>query len=318
MQGGSSPVDASAAQCAGAVLMVRPRHFGFNAETAKTNRFQRPGGSEQTALQAQAEVHALAAALVGEGSTLRVAEDADEPRNPDAVFPNNWVSFHGDGTVVLYPMQATSRRGERRAAVIETVQRESGFKIRRTLDLTHHEQSGGYLEGTGSLVIDHRERVAYACLSPRTHQAVARQWAHELDYELELFTARDARGTPIYHTNVVMSIGTRMAVVALDNIDVADRARIAARLEAAHELLPITDAEMTAFAGNVLELGTWDEYLGDMRILVMSATAQRALPAAKYARLYASVDAVLAAPVDIIERHGGGSVRCMLAEVFLR
>jgi len=133
-----------------------------------------------------------------------------------------------------------------------------------------------------------------------------------------LFGALDARGIPIYHTNVVMNIGARMAVVALENIDVADRKRVAARLNATHELLPIDNEEMAAFAGNVLELGTWDEYLGDMRILVMSATAQRALPAHKYARLYTSVDAVLAVPIDIIERHGGGSVRCMLAEVFLR
>jgi hypothetical protein len=318
MQGGSSPVDASAAQCADAVLMVRPKHFGYNAETAPTNRFQRPGGSEQTAALAQAEFDAFAAALAGEGVTVCVADDADEPRNPDAVFPNNWVSFHADGTLVLYPMQAPSRRSERRSAVVDAVVRGSEFRVRRTVDLTHHEQSGRYLEGTGSLVLDHRERVAYACLSPRTHEHVAREWAEAMGYQLELFTARDARGTPIYHTNVLLSIGTRMAVVALDNIDAADRGRIAARLGATRELLPITEAEMAAFAGNVLELGTWDEYLGDMRILVMSTSAQRALPAAKYARLYSSVDAVLAAPVDVIERHGGGSVRCMLAEVFTR
>jgi hypothetical protein len=297
--------------------MVRPRHFGFNTETATSNRFQRPGGSEQTGLQAQAEFDAFAAALAGEGVTVSIAPDSDEPRKPDAVFPNNWVSFHADGTVVLYPMQAANRRAERRREVIDCVVRDTGFRVRRTVDLTHHEKAGRFLEGTGSLVLDHVERVAYACRSPRTDDHVAREWAHALDYQLEMFTARDARGTPIYHTNVVMSIGTRMAVVALDNIDAGDRLRIARRLEADRELLPIDDAEMAAFAGNILELGTWDEYLGDMRILVMSATAQRALPAHKYARLYASADAVLAAPVDVIERHGGGSVRCMLAEVFL-
>ena len=307
----------SGSQCAGAVLMVRPRHFGFNAETATSNRFQRPGGSEQTALQAQAEFDAFAAALAGEGVTVSIAPDSDEPRKPDAVFPNNWVSFHADGTVVLYPMQAANRRAERRHEVIDCVVRDTTFRVRRTIDLTHHEKAGRFLEGTGSLVLDHVERVAYACRSPRTDDHVAREWAHALDYELELFTARDSRGTPIYHTNVVMSIGTRMAVVALDNIDAGDRLRIARRLEADHELLSIDDAEMAAFAGNILELGTWDEYLGDMRILVMSSTAQRGLAARKYARLYASVDAVLAVPVDVIERHGGGSVRCMLAEVFL-
>jgi hypothetical protein len=297
--------------------MVRPRHFGFNAETASSNRFQHPGGSEQTAAQAQAEFDAFAAALAGEGVTVSIAPDSDEPRKPDAVFPNNWVSFHADGTLVLYPMQAVNRRAERRREVLDCVVRDTGFRIGRTVDLTHHEKAGRFLEGTGSLVLDHVERVAYACRSPRTDEDVAREWARALDYELELFTARDARGAPIYHTNVLMSIGTRMAVVALDNIDAGDRRRIAARLDSSRELLAIDDAEMTAFAGNVLELGTWDEYLGDMRILVMSATAQRALPAHKYARLYASVDAVLGVPIDVIECHGGGSVRCMLAEVFL-
>ena len=296
--------------------MVRPRHFGFNAETATSNRFQRPGGSEHTAAQAQAEFDAFATALAGEGVTVCIAPDSEEPRKPDAVFPNNWVSFHADGTVVLYPMQAPNRRAERRSEVIDCVVRDTGFRIRRTVDLTHHEKAGRFLEGTGSLVLDHVERVAYACRSPRTDEDVARDWAGAMDYELELFDARDARGTPIYHTNVVMSIGTRMVVAALENICAEDRERVAARLGAQRELLPIDAAEMTAFAGNVLELGTWDEYLGDMRILVMSATAQRALPAHKYARLYASVDAVLAVPLDVIERHGGGSVRCMLAEVF--
>jgi hypothetical protein len=297
--------------------MVRPRHFGFNAETALTNRFQEPGSSDQTAVHARAEFDAFAAALAGEGVTVCVAEDSDEPRRPDAVFPNNWVSFHGDGTVVLYPMQAVSRRAERRRELIDAVERDTGFQVRRILDLTHHEKAGRFLEGTGSLVLDHLERVAYACRSPRTHEEVAREWAREMGYELELFSAVDTGGAPIYHTNVVMSIGTRFAVLAQDNIDPADRGRLVNRLGAGREVLPISDAEMRAFAGNVLELGTWDEYLGDMRILVMSSTAQHALDARKYARLYSTVDAVLGVPVDIIERHGGGSVRCMLAEVFL-
>jgi len=306
------------AQCAAAVLMVRPRHFGFNAETAVTNRFQEPGGSDHTAAQARDEFDAFAVALAAEGVTVCVAEDTQDPPKPDAVFPNNWVSFHRDGTVVLYPMQAANRRIERRVEVIDTVVRKAGFKVSRTLDLTHHEKAGRFLEGTGSLVLDHVERVAYACRSPRTDEHVAREWAAEMGYQLEFFSATDARGTPIYHTNVVMNVGTRMAVAAIDNIDAADRGRIVNRLGAAREVLPIDDAEMTAFAGNMLELGTSDEYLGDMRILVMSVTAQRALSARKYARLYSSVDAVLAIPIPVIERHGGGSVRCMLAEVFTR
>jgi hypothetical protein len=298
--------------------MVRPGNFGFNAETAATNRFQHAGGVADVARRAREEFDAFAAALVAEGVTVCVAEDSEPPK-PDAVFPNNWVSFHADGTVVLYPMQAVSRRAERRAEIVEQAARETGFSVRRTVDLTHHEKDGRFLEGTGSLVLDHVARVAYACRSPRTDENVAREWAQELGYGLESFEARDASGAAIYHTNVVMSIGSRTAVVALDNVAAADRARLAERLGASgRDVIGISDAEMNAFAGNVLEVGSWDEHLGDFRILVMSRTARRALDPAKLARLSAGADSVLAAPVDTIERHGGGSVRCMLAEVFLR
>ena len=305
-------------QIAGAILMVRPRHFGYNTQTAGTNRFQTAGGAADVATRAMREFDAFVAALKGEGVTVCVAEDSDHPRKPDAVFPNNWVSFHRDGTVVLYPMHAENRRIERRQEVIDAVARDTGFKISRVLDLTHHEKSGRFLEGTGSLVLDHVARVAYACRSPRTHDAVAAEWARELGYDLEMFAAADESGTPIYHTNVLMHVGTRVAVVALDAIDEVDRARIAARLEnSGREIVAINHAEMSAFAGNMLEVGSWDEYLGDYSILVMSETARHALATEKYKHLYASVDAVLAVPVETIERHGGGSVRCMLAEVFI-
>jgi len=305
-------------QCAGAVLMVRPRHFGYNAETAGTNRFQAPGGSEHIVAEALAEFDAFAAALQAEGVTVCVAEDSDQPRKPDALFPNNWVSFHADGTVVLYPMQAQNRRAERRAEIVAAVARDTGFVVRRTLDLTYHEKSGRFLEGTGSLVLDHHARVAYACRSLRTDEQVAKEWARELGFELEMFTAKDASGTPIYHTNVVMSVGTRFAVVALDNIELEDRSRIEARLrDSGRELVAIDAAEMCAFAGNMLEVGSWDEHLGDFRILVMSRAARNGLQPQKFARLSAAVDTVLAVPIEVIERHGGGSVRCMLAEVFL-
>lgn len=299
--------------------MVRPKAFGFNAETADSNRFQHPGGAGDVAALARAEFDAFAAALRSEGVRVCVVEDTDDPRKPDALFPNNWVSFHADGTVVLYPMQAGNRRIERRPDIIDAVTRETGFTVTRTIDLTSHEKAGRFLEGTGSLVLDHRARVAYACRSPRTHEVVAREWAGAMGFELELFDARDATGTPIYHTNVVMSVGTRFAVVALDSIDAADRERLAARLSAAGlDLIGIDDAEMRGFAGNVLELGSWDEHLGDFRVLAMSRTTRRALHPEKFGRLSAAVDSVIAAPIDIIERHGGGGVRCMLAEVFLR
>ena len=303
--------------------MVRPKHFGYNAQTAGTNRFQRlgpdgRGAAVDVAQQALQEFDAFAAALAAEGVKVCVAPDSESPRKPDAVFPNNWVSFHADGTVVLYPMHAENRRAERRPEIIEQVVRETGFQVRRTLDLTRHENEGRYLEGTGSLVLDHRARVAYACRSQRTDETVAREWAAEMGYELELFTATDQSGTPIYHTNVLMYVGTRVAVVALETIAPADRGRVSARLAASGlDVLAIDHAEMGAFAGNMLEVGSWDEYLGDFTILVMSETARHALATPKYVRLYSSVDAVLAVPIEMIERHGGGGVRCMLAEIFL-
>ena len=311
-------------QASSAILMVRPKAFGWNAETAATNRFQdsgflQAGSAPDVASKAIEEFDAFAAALSGEGVVVCTVEDTALPVKPDAVFPNNWVSFHPDGTVVLYPMHAANRRVERRADIVDEVERKTGFHVRRMVDLTVHEKAGRFLEGTGSLVLDHRERVAYACRSPRTDGHVAREWAQELGFELELFGAADEGGAPIYHTNVLMSVGTRFAVVALDAIDRADRNRVAHRLAASgREVIALSHAEMRGFCGNILEVGTQDEYLGDFRLLVMSRTAQRALAREKYAQLSGLVDAVLGVPVEVIERHGGGSVRCMLAEIFLR
>jgi len=323
MQGGKIRVRSGSSQCAGAILMVRPKHFGFNAQTAVTNRFQQPGSDGWTsstviAQRALREFDAFAAALAAEGVSVCVVPDSDSPPKPDAVFPNNWVSFHADGTVVLYPMHAENRRAERRQEVIDAVVRDTGFKVQRLLDLTAHEKAGRFLEGTGSLVLDHPARVAYACRSPRTDEDVAREWAREMGYQLEIFTAVDESGTPIYHTNVALHVGTRIVVAALDAIAVSDRGRVEQRLrDSGRDLLAIDHAEMRAFAGNMLEVGSWDEYLGDFTILVMSETARQALPTEKYVRLYKSVDALLAVPMEVIEHHGGGSVRCMLAEVFL-
>jgi hypothetical protein len=308
----------SESQCAGAVLMVRPAAFGWNAETAASNRFQEAGGDESVPVRALAEFDGLVAALRSEGVQVCVAADTPEPRKPDAVFPNNWVTFQSDGTLVLFPMQAANRRLERRQEIVDQVQRELGYPVRRVLDLTHHEKAGRFLEGTGSLVIDHRERVAYACRSPRTDESLAREWAGATGHELVLFDATDAGGTPIYHTNVMLSIGSRYALAVLESIALADRAQVAERLRAGgqRELVEIGHAQMQGFAGNMLEVGSWDEHLGDCQILVMSRTARRSLEPGQYSRLCACVDSVLAVPIDVIERHGGGSVRCMLAEVF--
>lgn len=305
-------------QCADAVLMIRPAAFGYNPDTARTNTFQHPaeppGGAAQPA---RAEFERLAQALVSEGVSVLAVDDTPEPRKPDAVFPNNWVSFHEDGTLVLYPLESGSRRPERRQEVVEQVVGQLGFKVSHLLDLTHFEGQGMFLEGTGSLVLDHTQRVAYACASPRTHPALVAEWARELRYEPVVFSATNAAGVPLYHTNVLLFIGARAAVVGSEAIASADRERVLERLRGSgREVIEIGHGEMTQFAGNLLELATWDEALGDSRVLVMSEAARRALAPGVFARLSGCTDAVLAVPVPTIERLGGGSVRCMLAEVF--
>jgi hypothetical protein len=299
--------------------MVRPAAFAFNPQTAESNRFMHADAALSGAARERAreEFDALAQSLRSEGIGVCVAEDSPTPVKPDAVFPNNWVSFHADGTVVLYPMQAENRRLERRPEILEQVRRDLDFQVRRTLDLTQYERSGRYLEGTGSLVLDHVHRIAYACRSPRTDAELIEAWGQLLGYEPVVFDAVDRAGAPLYHTNVVLSIGTRAAVVGAEAIVPRDRARVLERLSASHRaIIEIAHAGIEAFAANVLELATWDEAVGDATVLVMSASARGALPEQAFARLAACVDTVLAVPVPTIERLAGGSVRCMLAEVF--
>jgi len=305
-------------QCASAVLMIRPAAFDYNPETAVTNKLQHPGAAQTGQAQALSEFDQCVQALRGEGVTACAVDDTPDPPKPDAIFPNNWVSFHEDGTLVLYPMQVESRRRERRPEVIDTVVQQLGFKVSRVVDLTHYEASGQFLEGTGSLVLDRCNRVAYACLSPRTHPAVLEDWARQLGYEYVTFDASDGDGVPYYHTNVMMCIGARMAVLGTCAMSSDDRARVIEKLEmTGHDVIEIQYDEIEQFAGNMLELASWDEALGDSRLLVMSEAARRGIRPEVYARLSASTDYTLSVPLPTIERLGGGSVRCMIAEVFL-
>lgn len=301
------------------VALVRPASFGFNAETASSNRFQQdPPAAGDVSARAAGEFDALARALESEGVETLVLDDTPEPQRPDAVFPNNWMSWHADGTLVLYPMLAPNRRLERRQEFIERIADSHGFRIRRTLDLTHHEKDGRFLEGTGSLVLDHRSRIAYACRSARTDERLVHEWCEALGYEAFVFDAIDESGAAYYHTNVVLSIGTRHAVIAAESVPEAQRGALLERLgEREREVIEIDRREVSGFGGNLLELAAWDEALGDCSVLVMSATAHAALAPRNQARLAASVDTVLAVPVPVIEAVGGGSVRCMMTEVFL-
>jgi hypothetical protein len=303
-------------QSAPAVLMVRPASFGFNPQTAASNAFQQVADSPadgETQELALVEFDGLAKALQRAGVEVMVAPDTSPPAKPDAIFPNNWVSFHFDGTVALYPMLAPNRRWERREDILEQVVREGRFRVSRTVDLTHRESEGKFLEGTGSLVLDRAHRVAYACLSPRTDLDVLGEFAQLLDYELVAFEAEGVGAQPVYHTNVVMAIGTRFAVVCGEAIvNASHRDAVFNRLRAAgHDIVDITRAQMQGFAGNLLELAP-----NGGHVIALSTTAWRSLGSGQRRILESYAQLV---PVDIrsIERIGGGGVRCMLAELHL-
>lgn len=304
-------------QAADAVLLVRPVAFHGNPETAGSNAFQRPPEAADPAAEqaaAAVEFEGLVELLRSAGVQVVVADDTLEPPTPDSIFPNNWVSFHADGTVVLYPMMAPSRRRERRRDILESLAREHGFRVERVIDLSGHEAHGRFLESTGSMVLDRTGRVAYACLSPRTHLDVLAEACRALDYEPVAFGATDAEGVPVYHTNVLMCLGADFAVVCTDAIrDGGQRDAVRRRLEAGgREIIPISLAQMAAFAGNMLELAG----PGGERLLALSARALECLSPEQRAALERRCR-LLAAPIAAIEEGGGGSVRCMLAEIHL-
>ena len=300
-------------QCADAVLMVRPARFGWNPETADSNRFQRSGIAPGDAAAALGEFDGLAARLDEAGVEVVVASDSPEPVKPDACFPNNWVSFHGDGSVVLYPMMAPSRRAERRTEPVAEVERR-GFRVTRTVDLGVLESRGEFLEGTGSLVLDRRRRIAYACRSPRTTAGALAEFSAALGYRIVAFEALGPDGRPAYHTNVMMAIGEGFAVMCADAIpDPARRAAVLTELgRDGGEVIEIDAAEMNGFAGNLLALSARD----GAPLIALSGTALAALAPGKRRRLERH-GAIVAADIPTIERLGGGSVRCMLAEIFL-
>jgi len=316
-------------QTARAVLMVRPALFGTNQETAGSNFFQRTAEGSDIARRAQQEFDALALALAGAGVRVHQFAGDRTAALPDEVFPNNWLSLHADGTAVLYPLLAPVRRRERRQDILAALGNYSlrcatdgdpvgaaaacGYRIDRVVDLTHLEARGEYLEGTGSLVLDRARRVAYACLSPRTHVAALAAFASALGYETLPFRAVDSAGRAIYHTNVMLAIGTRFAALcAAAIVDAAERNAILGRLEASgREIIELSQREMESFAANMLEL---DGTRGP--VIALSLAALRSL-AAPTRRALERHGALVAVDVATIEHVGGGSVRCMLAEVAL-
>jgi len=294
------------------LCLVEPAAFGFNAETAQSNRFQQNVDLPAAAASARNEFAALVSRLRAAQIRVCIAQDTPSPIKPDAIFPNNWVSFHQDGTLVLYPMQSVLRRAERREAVIDCVKQTLGFRETRRIDLTAEEVRGRHLEGTGSLVLDHDARIAYACRSSRTDESLVREWGRLMDYEPFLFDAATRDGAAVYHTNVLLWIGAGIAGVGLEWVSASQRDGLLARLRASGKtVMLLDDAQLHAFAGNMLEVPS----AANRRHLVMSQSAAASLRSDQQGALRDAGCVPLVSAVPTIERLGGGSVRCMLAEV---
>lgn len=302
---------ADPSQTTDTVLMISPVAFDYNEETAVNNAFQEEDEINNTAEEARKESDAYIKLLEDNGINVIAVEDTKKPHTPDSVFPNNWFSTHDDGTLVLYPMFAENRRLERKPAALEAI--DNNFNKKRTVDLTHYEEEGLFLEGTGSMVLDRVNKIAYACESPRTNKTVLNDFCKQLGYSPVLFKAVDADGTEIYHTNVMMHVGTEVAVVCLDAIaDDAQRTEVKESLEGTGKtIVEITFDQMNHFAGNMLELHNKD----GQPCLIMSLAAYNSLTEEQISFLESKMT-LITPDLECIEQNGGGSARCMIAEIF--
>jgi hypothetical protein len=298
------------------ILMVRPANFGFNEETAESNAFQTNDTSKtatQIKTEAVAEFDAFVAQLRSVGVNVIVAEDSVVPAKADAIFPNNWVSFHHDGTVITYPMYAPVRRLERQESILELI--DSQFITTNRVHLEESEAENLFLEGTGSMIFDRPNKIVYACISPRTDEDILDRFCEATDFEKVVFTSTDGAGKQIYHTNVMMALGETFCVICLDTIeDETERAEVIQSLaDTDKEIIEITMEQVLNFAGNMLQVrGENDEHY-----LVMSQQAYDSLEPEQIELLEEHTN-ILAVPIETIETYGGGSVRCMMAEVFLK
>lgn len=300
---------------ANTILMVRPAAFGFNEETAANNFFQQASGLSPERLQQQAlaEFDEMVAVLQKNKVDVRVVNDSAHPPKPDAVFPNNWLSTTADGKVFVFPMFAPSRRAEKREEIIQELSRD--FIVTDFQDWSEYEAEGRFLEGTGSMLMDHDNKLIYAAISERTNLSVLEKFAATNGYQAIVFLATDEQGRPVYHTNVLMALGEHFAVLCEESIE-EEWELIAVRqlLESTgHAIIPISREQMRQFAGNMLELmNSEGEHL-----LVLSQTAFDALKPGQKQMLEAYAK-LLPVSVSTIEQVEGGSVRCMMAEIFLQ
>ncbi len=296
------------------VMMVRPARFGWNQETAHSNRFQvSSAGKESDAIHGEAlrEFENLALELEQAGVQVHVFDDDLRPSTPDSVFPNNWVSFHGDGTVILYPMHAANRRAEVRTEWVDSLQDSLSVKWKRRVDLRHLCDQEHFLEGTGSMILDRPLGVAYAALSPRTTAQGLRAFAEVSRFEIHAMNT-SVEGHPVYHTNVMMSLGKSHAMVCLQSIpSQQEQLALMERLEGTgRQILEIDRDQMINFAGNQITLANRD----GNPLIVMSKRALASLRPSQV-RALESHGQIIAPCLMTIEHHGGGSARCMLAEI---
>lgn len=297
------------------ILMVRPAHFGFNEETAESNAFQTLDKSlheEEIQQKALQEFDNFVSLLRGNGVDILVFEDTPEPVKPDAVFPNNWVTFHADGTVMTYPMLSKVRRLERRQDMLDDL--SASFRISRKIHLEEYEHVGKILEGTGSMILDRKNKLVYACLSPRTSAELLDHFCDLLGYEAVAFHAVDGEGKEIYHTNVMMALGETFVVICMESVpDPVENERLVQKFrETGKDIIEISYDQMMHFAGNMLQVRGQD----DQPLLVMSGQAYRSLTQDQVQHIEKHTR-ILSADIPTIETYGGGSVRCMMAEVFL-
>ena len=303
-------------QLPAAVVMLRPASFGFNPDTAPSFLFQREitdANRKEIERRARIEFDLLAGRLREAGVDVIVLDDKEELKTPDAVFPNNWVSFHHDGTVVMYPMFAPSRRPERRRDIIEKLQ-TGGFRVSRVADLTHHENQGRFLEGTGSVVFDHSDHIAYANISPRTNSDVLGELCNTLGYRPIVFHATSENGDPIFHTDMVMSIGDRFVIFCGESInDTTERKRVLDGLKATgREIISIDRKQVEQFSGNVLQL----QAQNGGTVLAISTAACLSLRSDQRDAIQRFTK-IVESPLPVFEGIGRGSARCMMADVHL-
>jgi len=301
-------------QTTNTVIMVRPTAFKANEETRESNAFQKDGAElGDVSSQALQAFDAYVAALRAADINVQVVADLPQQQTPDAVFPNNWLALLADGTLITFPMEALNRRRERRQDIIAQIKRD--FVVHRCLDLSAHERAGQYLEGTGSLILDHQHKLAYACLSSRSSPEVGQVFTRLTGYRIIWFAARDRHQRAIYHTNVMLSIGQRFAIVCLQAVaSPQDRQRlIAALIDSGKTIIDVTYRQMESFACNVLELCDTQ----GRPVYAMSTRAWQAF-GGEQQKLIADYARLALGPVDIIEDLGGGGARCMLCEVFLQ